>query len=425
MVLVYTAFAFAFRITMIPATRWDSHVPDLTGDLMMNYDIAAEIIGARSIIDGSFDMYVGRYSKKAFPPEGVAISYPPLTAYLQVPIVYAGMQLGLDPLGMTMLMVCGLVYIILGALCALQAGVVLKKSLNVQDEMTVTATVFLLLFSSLTFWVVTYSARFEFVVALFLLLAMSALASERYGRAGAFLGLALMTKQLALPATVVFVAAILLGTMKKEIAPRKALRFLTALPVPFVILIPFWIASPHDLWVGLFGTPTTVTIMKVSFINAVLQMGKWIFEEEALRHFLRLHSNLIISGSCIGFVLFIIIKKGARLGTTRFCALVALASFFFPVLAKYTNITRYAAVASIFVVLWGASRKPGFPYDALWFVVLQSFILDHVPAIWKQYVGLTFYAVVSVYVYYLTFSAGDRYSPAHNSGQSEEERGPT
>lgn len=59
--------------------------------------------------------------------------------------------------------------------------------------------------------------------------------------------------------------------------------------------------------------------------------------------------------------------------------------------------------ASVFVVLWGASRKPGFPYDALGFVVLQSFILDHVPVIWKTHVGLLFYAVVFVYIYATTF----------------------
>jgi hypothetical protein len=181
---------------------------------------------------------------------------------------------------------------------------------------------------------------------------------------------------------------------------------LAALPLPFAMLIPFWIASPHDLWLGLFGTPDKLTIMPVSFINLVVQVGRWIFSETVLRDFLNRYSNRILLVLCVGFVFVVALRKKVRLGTSEFCALVALASFFFPVLAKYTNITRYAAFASVFVVLWGSSKRPGFPYDALWFVVLQSFILDHVPAIWKNYVGLIFYAAVFAYVYYMAFGAG-------------------
>ena len=421
MVLFYVAFAFAYRIMMIPPSQWDTHKPDLTGTLMMNYDIVCEMTGAMSIINGSFDMYVKRYSKDLVPPNGVAISYPPLTAYLLVPVMFAGTRLGLAPYGMPMYMMSGLPYILLSALCAFHGGAVMRKVLKVPDEMTVTATVFLLLFSSLMFWVATYSARFEFVAALFLLLAMSALARERYGWAGVSVGLALMTKQIVLPAVLVFIATILLGAMRKEIAPRKAFGFMAALLVPFVILIPFWLASPADLWVGLFGTPTAVPILGFSFINAVLQVGKPIFGEEPLRNFLMLHSNSIILAICAGFVLFVTVRKNVRLGTTQFCALVALASFFFPVMAKYTNVERYAAVASIFVVLWGASRRPGFPYDALWFVVLQSFILDHVPAIWKNHVGLIFYAAVFVYVCSLAFSTEEELSPEQDLGQAAEE----
>jgi hypothetical protein len=267
------------------------------------------------------------------------------------------------------------------------------------------------------FWVATYSGRFELVAALFLLLAMSALAAERYGWAGVSVGLALMTKQIVLPAAIVFMVTMLLQVMRKEISLQKAIVFLAALPIPFLMLIPFWLASPHDLWVGLFGTPTAVPILKFSFINAVLKVGKTVFEEQALRRFLMLHSNSIILASCVGFVLFVAVKKRVRLGTSQFCALVALASFFFPVLAKYTNIDRYAAVASVFVVLWGASRRPGFPYDALWFVVLQSFILDHVPAIWKNQVGLVFYAVVFVYVCGTAFSADSEHASERDTEQ--------
>ena len=417
MVLVYVAFAFAYRIMMIPPSQWDSHDPDLTGNLMMNYDIVCEMKGAMSIIDRSFDMYVERYSKKLVPPNGVAIAYPPVTAYLLVPVMFAGTRLGLAPYGMPMYMMCGLPYILLSVLCALQGGAVLKKALNVSDEMTVNATVFLLLFSSLMFWVATYAGRFEFVAALFLLLAMSALAAERYGWAGVSIGLALMTKQIVLPAAIVFVVTMSLQVMRKEIAPRKAIAFLAALPIPFVMLIPFWLASPHDLWIALFGAPAVVPILEFSFVNAVLKVGKTVFEEQPLRHFLMLYSNSIILASCVGFVLFVAVKRRVRFGTSQFCALVALASFFFPVLAKYTNIERYAAVASVFVVLWGASRRPGFPYDALWFVVLQSFILDHVPTIWKNQVGLVFYAVVFVYVCGTAFSADSEHASERNTGR--------
>jgi len=417
MVLLYVAFAFAYRIMMIPPSQWDPHDPDLTGNLMMNYDIVCEMRGAMSIINGSFDMYVERYSKDLVPPNGVAISYPPLTAYLLVPVMFAGTRLGLAPYGMPMYMACGLPYILLSALCALQGGAVLKKVLKVTDEMVVNATVFLLLFSSLMFWVATYSARFELVAALFILLSMTALASERYGWAGICIGLALMTKQIVLPAVIVFILTILIGVIRKEIAFRKAVDFLAALPVPFVILIPFWLVSPHDLWVGLSGTPRAVPILEFSFMNVVLAAGKSVFEEEALRRFLMLHSNSLILALCLVFVFLVIVKKRIRLGTSQFCALVALASFFFPVLAKYTNIERYAAVASVFVVLWGTSRKPGFPYDALWFVVLQSFILDHVPAIWKNQVGLIFYAVVFAYVFSIAFSMEKDRFPERSSGQ--------
>ena len=37
---------------------------------------------------------------------------------------------------------------------------------------------------------------------------------------------------------------------------------------------------------------------------------------------------------------------------------IAMASFIFPVLAKYTSIDKHAVYGSVFVVLWGASRKP-------------------------------------------------------------------
>jgi hypothetical protein len=413
MALAYVAFSFAFRITM---TGPDSGAPDLTGDLTMNYDVLAEIIGAKSIIDGTFDMYVGRYSIVAIPPDGVAISYPPLTSYLQAPIVYLGLRSGWQLFGMPMIIACGFPYIIASALCCLQAGVVLRRSLNVSDEMTITAAVFLLMTSSLLFWVVTYSARFEFVAALFLLLAMSAVSARRYGWAGINVGLALMTKQIALPAALVFMAVIGTELLRREIPLRNGIRFLAGAPVSFVMLVPFWLASPHDLRVGLFDTPAKVPILRVSVINVILQAGKMVFAEDSLRRFLMLHSNTILLAACVSFVAFVVFRKDVRPGTSRFCALVAIASFFFPVLSKYPEITRYAAIASVFVVLWGASRKPGFPYDALWFVGIQSFMLDHVPVVWKQQTGLLFYALVCIYIYQAAFR-GNR--PAELRSRSE------
>ncbi|MBI5117958.1 hypothetical protein HZA56_15895 [Candidatus Poribacteria bacterium] len=406
MALVYMAFAFAYRIMMIPPGVNDSHLPDLTGDLMMNYDIVSEIIGAKSILDGSFSMYVGRYSRDII-PNGVVLPYPPLTAYLQTPIVYVGTRLGLDPFGMTMFMICGLPYIVLGALCALQAGYVLRKCLGVSDEMTITATVFLILFSSLMFWVVTYAARFEYVAALFLLLAMSALGSNRYGLAGICLGLSLMTKQLALPAVMAFVIVALFGALRKEIELRKAFLLLVTIPIPFVMLVPFYIASPEGVREGMLKTPSLFPIMHVSFVNLCAQVGKLVFEERAVGEFLKLHSNSIILLLCVGYILAVVKSKRLRMDSSRFCALAGLASFLLVILTKYTYIDKYSVPASVFVILWGASRKPGFPYDALWFVVLQSFILDHVPVIWKQYVGLIFYSMVFAYVHYMAFTGSD------------------
>ncbi|GAB4333168.1 MAG: hypothetical protein Kow0099_05030 [Candidatus Abyssubacteria bacterium] len=400
MAIAYMAFSFAFRITM---TGPDTGPPDLTGDLTMNYDIFCEIIGAKSIIDGTFDMYVGRYSKDAMPPDGVAISYPPLTAYLQTPIVYLGLLSGWKLYGMPMIIACGFPYIIASALCCLQAGTVLKKVLKVPDERSITATVFLLMTSSLMFWVVTYSARFEFLAALFLLLAMSAASDNRYGWAGICLGLSLMTKQIALPAVLVFMTVFATSLLRREIPLRSGIRFFAGIPVSFVMLVPFWLASPPDLWVGLFNTPAKVPILQVSFVNALLQAGKLLFAEDSVRRFLMLHSNTLILAACMSFITFVVLRKNVRMGTNGFCALAAIASFFFPVLAKYPEITRYAAIASVFVVIWGASRRPGFPYDALWFVVLQSFVLNHVPVIWRQYVGLVFYSVVCIYMYVVSF----------------------
>ncbi len=422
MVLIYIAFAFAFRIMFLPSDQPDAYKPDLTGNLMINLDVTAEILGAKSIIDGSFDLYTRKYFKEVVPPDGGVIGYPPLMFYVQVPIVLTGMLLGLEPLGMGMIIACGFPYIILGALCALCAGVVLKRCLHVADEMTVTAAVFLLLFSSLMFWVTTYSARFDFAATLLLLLAMTKLKNERYGWTGILLGLAVMTKQTVLPAVVVFLAVILMETLRKEIGFRKTVRLLAAMPLPLAILIPFLITSPRGLWNGFFVTPSMLIIMKGTFINGLLEVGKFVFEEEALREFLKVHSNSIIFASCIVLVTAVTVKKNIRSGSSQFCALIALASFFCMLLAKNAGISRHAVLPSVFVVLWGASRKPGFPYVALWFVVLQSFILDHVPVLWKQHVGLIFYACACVYMYYVTFAMVDEnpVAPEHRESNCPE-----
>ena len=422
MILVYCSFAFAYRIMMFPRVGPDNFRADLTGNYNMNYDLNQEIIGALSIIDGSFDLYVGRYSKELISPDGVALPYPPLMACLQVPIVFTGMRLGLDPFGMAMFMLCGFPYIILSVLCAYQTGVVLKKSLDVRDEMTITATVFLLIFSALMFWVVTHAGRFEFVTALFLLLAISALTDERYGLAGICLGLSLMTKQIVVPAVIVFIAVISFETIRRRIKPRKAIRFFVMLPIPLAILIPFWIRSPRDMAAAFIENQKLLPIMEVSFPNILLQAGKWIFNEEALREFLQFHSNSIILVLATVFILAVAWKKDVRLGTKEFCALVALSLFFLPTLAKYTETFRYAVPAWVFLVLWAASRRPGFPYEALYFVVLQSFIMDHVPVIWKRHIGLIFNAIGFAYIYYWAFLDSGKHHLAPKSEQSVELR---
>ncbi|RJP19827.1 MAG: hypothetical protein C4520_12120 [Candidatus Abyssobacteria bacterium SURF_5] len=403
MILLYIAFGFAFRIMMAPANQLDPHVPDLTGDLMMNYDVVAEIIGARSIIDGSFSMYVGKYSADVVPPDGVALPYPPLMAYMQAPVVFIADRFGVEPFGMVMMMLCGLPYIVLGGLLAWQAGSVLQNTLGIDDELSATTVTLLVLFSALLFWVVTYAARFELVAPLFLILAMTALSRGRYGRAGFWNGMALMTKLTSLPATAVFAAIILKEMVKGEVSVKQAARFAAGTPIPLLILLPFLIAHPRALYEGLFVTPALLPIMDVSFVNLLVQAGAWIFDKEPLRELLKLHSSSMILAASFIFVAAVVWKKDVKPGTSRFCALIALASFFLPVLAKYTYIDKYTAVASIFVILWGASRRKGFPHEAVWFVILQSFLLDHVPVIWKRYVGLIFYAVVFAYVFYFAF----------------------
>ncbi|MBI4831558.1 MAG: DUF2029 domain-containing protein [Candidatus Lindowbacteria bacterium] len=404
MFLVYMSFAFAFRITMAGPAPRDTHLPDLSGDFMMNYDIAADILGAQSIINGSFDVYTKNYFPKEVPPDGCPIPYPPFSFYLQAPIVWAGLSMGLEPQGFASYGICGLLYVVLSGLCALQAGRVLKKGLGVSDETTVTVTVFLLLFSSVMFWVATYTARFDFVVALCLLLAMSSLAADKYGWAGFFIGLGMMTKQTVFPAAIVFMAVLLVGLLRKEIPFNKALRMVAGIPVSFVMLIPFLVVSPRRMWDGLFGTLQIEPIQRPSFVYLVLQLGKTIFPEEPLRQFLTSYSNWIILIACICFVFVVAAKRNVKFGSSQFCALVAVASFSIPVLAKLPSIERYTATPSVFMLLWAASRKPGFPYDALWFIILQGFILDHVPMIWKHHVGLVFYAVVCIYVYFAAFS---------------------
>jgi hypothetical protein len=416
-VLLYVAFGFAFRIMMTPPHPLDRHVPDLTGDLMMNYDIVAEIIGARSIIDGSFSMYVEKYSKDVVPPTGVALPYPPLMAYAQVPIVYVAGLFGVEPFGMTMMMLCGLPYIVFGALLAWQAGSVLGKCFGVRDELTATTVTLLVLFSSLMFWVVTYAARFELVAPLFLILAMSAQADGRYGRAGFWNGMALMTKLTVLPATAVFAAVIGKEMLKGKLSAKEAGSFALALPIPFAILLPFLLKHPYALYDGLFVTPKLLPIMDVSFVSLAAHAGKWIFEEEPLREFLKLHSNSFILAISLVFVGAVVWKKDVRPGTSSFCALIALAAFFLPILAKYTYIDKYTAVASVFVALWGATRRNGFPHEAVWFVLLQSFLLDHVPVIWKTAAGLIFYAAVWIYIFSFAFMVGQG-EDARESGET-------
>jgi len=417
MILVYLSFAFAYRIMMIPPGTSDSHDPNLTGNYMMNYDIISEIRGAMSIIDGSFDMYVGRYSQGLI-PGGVALPYPPLTAYLQVPVVYAGLRLGFEPHSMNMYMLCGLPYIILSVICVYQVGVVLKKSLNVRDEMVITATTFLLLFSSLMFWMVTYAGRFEFIAALFLLLAMSALTDERYGLAGISLGLALMTKQIALPAVIVFMTVMFFGILKGTIRAKKTVSFLAMFPLPFAMLIPFWLRSPHDLYAAFIENQALLPILDVTFIDMIARIGSWVFPQETLREFLRLHSNSILLLLCAAFILMVAWKKKVNLGTNQFCALMALALLFIPTLAKYGGVFRYAIPASIFIALWGASRRSGFPYEALYYIVVQSFIMDHVPVIWKKHIEILFNIIVFISVYYMAFVADAKRHALWESEQS-------
>jgi hypothetical protein len=405
LVLLYIAFGFAFRILMVPTNELDPHVPDLTGNLMMNYDIVSEIIGARSIIDGSFSMYVGRYSKDVVPVRGVALPYPPLMAYVQVPIVFVAGRLGVAPFSMTMMMLCGLPYILFGALLAWQAGAVLGKSFGIKDELTATTVTLLILFSSLMFWVATYAARFELLAPLFLILAIPALTRGRYGWAGFWNGMALMVKLTSLPAVGVFVAVIGKDILKNERSAKKAAWFLIGLLIPSLILLPFLIKHPDALYDGLFVTPAMLPIMDVSFINLLVQAGKWLINEQVLRQTLQLYSNPVILAASLMFAGIVVWKKDIRAGTSRFLALIALVSFFLPLLAKYTYIDKYTAAASVFVVLWGASRRPGFPHEAVWFVLLQSFLLDHVPVIWKTYAGLIFYAVVCTYIFYFAFLA--------------------
>ncbi len=408
MVLLFIAFGFAFRISMAPAGPLDPHKPDLTGDMMMNYDIVSEIIGARSILDGSFSMYVGKYSADVVPPNGVALPYPPLTSYLQVPIVFVAQRFGVEPFSMTMMMLCGLLYVVLGGVLAWCAGKFLARTTH--DELTATTVTMLLLFSSLMFWVSTYEARFELLAPLFLIPATTMLMGKRYGWAGFWNGLALMTKLTTLPATAVFAAVIGKAVLKREESPKGAVRFAIGASIPCLMLLPFVIAHPRALYDGLMVTPSLLPIMPESFINLLLQAGKHLFAEEPLRQLLKLYSNSIILALSFLFVALLVWRKDVRPGGSRFLALVALASFFLPVLAKYTYIHKYAALASIFVVLWGASHRRGFPHEAVWFVLLQSFILEHVPVIWKKYAGLIFYGIVFAYIFYRAFleeDAGD------------------
>jgi len=243
------------------------------------------------------------------------------------------------------------------------------------------------------------------VAPLFLILAMPAMTGSRYGWVGFWNGMALMVKLTSLPAAGVFVAIIAKDVLKKRVTPRKAGRFLIGLSIPLLILLPFLVKHPYALYDGLFVTPALLPVMDVSFVNLLIQAGKWLIDEQVLRHFLQLYSNPVILIASLAFAGIIVWKKDVRAGTSRFLALIALVSFFLPLLAKYTYIDKYTAIGSAFVVLWGASRRPGFPHEAVWFVLLQSFLLDHVPVVWKTYCGLIFYGLVCIYIFYFAFLA--------------------
>lgn len=363
---------------------------------------------AKSMLEGDFSFYKIGFHPPFLSEKGRKYTYPPVSAFLVLPLVYAANISGMDATRLFYISI--LPFILFGGLGVLLIGLVSEK--YTQKEITPKGIVLVVifLFSGMLFYSTVKAGKFEGVVAFFVLCGLL-FQPKRVIISGIFFGLAVATKQIAIlfiiPAFFVFLG---------EKNYRDLLVWTLSVGVTvLLLLLPFVLGSGlGDVYLALVRNFDLHKIQSNTMIGHIYAAIRLFAEDKngTIESLLQYHANKFILLICIGASFWLVRKHEiTRSKPEQYFALIVLNAFFYIIAGKWYTSAIYEVAPTYLFVLWAIVS--GRTLFGAFILLLQSFICCNWPvAMYKDQLLLLMYYVLTFYVFRTTFLPAKHKLPA-------------
>ena len=363
---------------------------------------------AQWMLKGDFSFYKIKFHPPFLTEEGRKYTYPPVSAFVITPLVYAANRSGMSEKDLFYISI--LPFIVLSGLGVLLIGIVFEK--YSKEEITIDGILLaaIFLFSGMLYYSAVKAGKFEGVVAFFALCGIL-FQPRRVILSGIFFGLAVGTKQIAIlfiiPAFFVFMG---------EKNYRDLIVWTLSLGLTVLLmLLPFVLGSGlGDVYFALMKNFDVHRIQSHTTIGYIYAAIRLVAEDKSgtIENFLQHHANKFILFVCVAASYWLVRKKEiTRSKPEQYFALIVLNSFFYIIAGKWYTSAIYEVAPTYFFVLWAIVS--GQTLFAAIILLLQSFICCSWPvALYKDQLLLLMYYILTVYVFRASFVSGKRESPA-------------